>query len=249
MNCSAQEAHELVEGIEQFLIYEELGVHREVVLAPPYIYLSHVVDQMHLMPQVKVAAQNCHQEVSGAFTGEVSAAQLRSVGVDYVIIGHSERRLYFQEDGSLLRAKVDRALAEGLSPVFCCGEPESIRDRNGHKEFVEAQLNESLFHLGEGDLARCIIAYEPVWAIGTGKTATSAQAQEMHAYIRFLIEHQYGRAAAATTTILYGGSCKPDNAVELFSQPDVDGGLIGGASLDVGSFTSIIKALKSVDTV
>jgi triosephosphate isomerase len=193
---------------------------------------------------VFVAAQNCSNKLSGAFTGEVSVTMLQSMCVKYVVIGHSERREYFNESNELLAQKVDICLENKTTPIFCCGEPLEIRESATQNEYVAKQLTESLFHLSEEAIAHVVIAYEPIWAIGTGKTASSEQAQEMHAYIRSHIASKYGQSIADSISILYGGSVKSANAVEIFSQPDVDGGLVGGASLIVDEFVAIINALK-----
>lgn len=214
---------------------------KEVIVAAPYIHLASLVSTCANTP-IKIAAQNCHQEISGAYTGEVSASMLSDIGVTYVILGHSERRAYNGEDNALLAKKVDAALAQGLKVIYCCGETLAERNSNGHFDLVSNQITEGLFHLDSAKLEQVVVAYEPVWAIGTGETATSAQAQEMHAHIRKTLADKYGNELAMNTSILYGGSCKPSNAVELFSQEDVDGGLIGGASLKAEDFVSIIKA-------
>ena len=180
---------------------------------------------------------------SGAFTGEISAQMLQSAGVKYVIIGHSERREYFNETNNLLKQKVDSALANGLKVIFCCGESLKTREKNDYKEWIEEQLTESLFHLSMPQLLNVAIAYEPIWAIGTGKTASPEQAQEVHEHIRYLMMNIYGAATANKVPILYGGSCNPANAATLFAQPDIDGGLIGGASLKIDDFAAIIKAM------
>ncbi|MEY4135220.1 MAG: triose-phosphate isomerase [Saprospiraceae bacterium] len=216
------------------------GAH--VVLCPPFIHLPTVGALIHDVPGFYLGAQNCHQEGEGAYTGEVAAKMLRAIGVEYVILGHSERREYFGESNELLAKKVDRALQEGLSPIFCCGEALEIREAGTHTEYVARQLEASLFHLGATDFEKIAIAYEPIWAIGTGKTASPLQAQEMHAAIRTLIASKYGQQVAADTSILYGGSVGAGNAAELFAQPDVDGGLVGGASLKAGDFARIIAA-------
>ena len=188
------------------------------------------------------AAQNCHQMDAGAYTGEISASMLQSIGVEYVIIGHSERREYFGETNELLAEKVVAALNHGLQPIFCCGEPLSIREAEDQEAYVTNQLTASLFHLSADNLKQIVIAYEPIWAIGTGKTASAAQAQEMHAFIRNLFKERYSEQVADDLTILYGGSVKPNNAKEIFSKPDVDGGLIGGASLKAEDFFAIVNA-------
>ncbi|MCB0641958.1 MAG: triose-phosphate isomerase [Phaeodactylibacter sp.] len=217
-----------------------------VILGTPFIHLKAVSLITHDISNVFMAAQNCHEEAEGAYTGEVSASMIRSTGTEYVILGHSERRQYFKESDELLAKKVDQALGAGLKPIFCCGEQLPIREKGTHVEHVAKQLKGGLFHLSEEAFGDVVIAYEPVWAIGTGKTASPEQAQEMHAAIRKLIAEQYSEDAAAGTTILYGGSVKPDNAESLFSQEDVDGGLVGGASLKVDDFVEIVRALEKV---
>jgi triosephosphate isomerase len=193
---------------------------------------------------VYVAAQNCSNKLSGAYTGEVSVTMLQSMCVKYVVIGHSERREYFNESNELLAQKVDTCLDHKTTPIFCCGEPLAVREAGTQNEYVAGQLTESLFHLSEAAISQLVIAYEPIWAIGTGKTASSDQAQEMHAFIRSHIASKYGAAIADSISILYGGSVKSANAVEIFGQPDVDGGLVGGASLIADEFVAIINALK-----
>ena len=191
-----------------------------------------------------VAAQNCYTQPAGAFTGEVSAAMLASMEIDYVIIGHSERREIFGEDNKTLTQKVDIAMLQGIKPIFCCGEPLQVRESEGQNAYVETQVQESLFHLPSDMLENFVIAYEPIWAIGTGRTASAEQAQEMHAHIRKVIAAKYGDALADTITILYGGSVKANNAAEIFGKPDVDGGLVGGASLVAKDFGEIMRSLK-----
>lgn len=213
-----------------------------LILCTPYIHLSSVANTIKGIDHLKLGAQNCYQEESGAYTGEVSPAMLRSVGCDYVILGHSERREYFGETDDLLARKIDLALSHGLRPIFCCGEKLDIREAGTHEELVARQISEALFHLTPGQFRSVVVAYEPVWAIGTGRTATPEQAQEMHRHIRNLIKKKYGADIADATTILYGGSAKPSNARELFSQPDVDGGLIGGASLKADDFIAIAES-------
>lgn len=216
----------------------------EVILCPPYIHLKNINNTIKDVSNVSLGAQNCHQNPKGAFTGEISVSMLKSVGVEYVIIGHSERREYFNESNDQLAEKINIALEEGLKPIYCCGEKLEIRESGNHFQLVENQLNEGLFHLSEKAFQEVIIAYEPVWAIGTGVTASPDQAQEIHAFIRSLIEKKYGSEIAQTACILYGGSCKPGNAKELFGQKDVDGGLIGGASLKAEDFVSIINSFS-----
>ncbi|MBE0639504.1 MAG: triose-phosphate isomerase [Bacteroidales bacterium] len=213
-----------------------------VVLGTPFVTLESAVNLTKNHPQIKVSAQNCYKEEKGAFTGEISAPMIRSTGADYVIIGHSERREYFAESHATLAKKVDLTLKYGLIPIFCCGEKLEIREKNGHFDLVKRQIAESLFHLDPESFAKVVIAYEPVWAIGTGVTASPEQAQEMHAFIRNLLAEKYGAPAAQNTTILYGGSVNAKNARELFSQQDVDGGLVGGASLKADEFLTIIHS-------
>ena len=212
-----------------------------VAIAPPFTHLSEVskvIDPAILC----LAAQNCASEGSGAYTGEVAVGMLRSTGVMAVIIGHSERRAWFKEDHATLGKKVDLTIKNQMRPIFCCGEVLEERNAGIQNNIVETQLKESLFHLNNEDFTRVIIAYEPVWAIGTGIVATPDQAQEMHKFIRSLVEARYGAGIAGELTILYGGSCKSSNAAELFSKPDVDGGLIGGAALDAAEFHRIVQS-------
>jgi len=211
-----------------------------VILCVPFPFLPATQEQAQ-GTSVAVGAQNCSEHESGAYTGEVSAAMLESLGIPYVILGHSERRQYYGENGPQLAKKIDKALAHNLIPIFCCGEPLDIREKGTHEALVNQQVQEALFHLSAEIISKIIIAYEPVWAIGTGKTATTQQAQDMHAVIRKELASKYGDATAQTIPILYGGSVKPDNAKELFSCPDVDGGLVGGASLKAKDFVEIIK--------
>ncbi len=213
-----------------------------VILCPPFIHLKSISTIINDITHLELGAQNCHFAEQGAYTGEVSASMLRSVGCTWVILGHSERREYFGEDEALLAKKVDAALTHGLRPIFCCGEPLEVREAAQHIEWVQRQLEGALFHLEADEFARLVIAYEPIWAIGTGKTATPQQAQEMHAAIRQMVADKYGAQVAHKLSILYGGSVKPNNAKELFAQPDVDGGLIGGASLRAEDFVTIVKS-------
>lgn len=213
-----------------------------VIIAAPFIHLNSVSNIIKGVSNLRLAAQNCHQEESGAFTGEISADMLHSVGVEYVILGHSERREFFDEADALLAKKTDAVLAHQMRPIFCCGEKLDVREAGEHLKLVEKQLKGGLFHLSDEAFQQVIIAYEPVWAIGTGKTASPQQAQEMHKHIRDLVAKKYGDDTANATTILYGGSVKPDNAKELFSQPDVDGGLVGGASLNADDFVAIVES-------
>ncbi|MFO7615838.1 MAG: triose-phosphate isomerase [Bacteroidales bacterium] len=213
-----------------------------VAIAPPFTHLSEV-DKVIDHKKICLTAQNCASAESGAFTGEVAAPMLANLGVMAVIVGHSERRAIFKEDHPTLASKVDLVLKNGMRPIFCCGELLDERNAGIQNRIVENQLKESVFHLAPEQFSRLIIAYEPVWAIGTGVVATTEQAQEMHRFIRGLIRARYGGQMAEDTTILYGGSCKSSNAAELFAQPDVDGGLIGGASLDAVEFHKIIQSL------
>jgi triosephosphate isomerase len=223
---------------------KEVPANHEVVFAVPFPYLPMAKQKTKGLKNIFVAAQNCSNKKSGAYTGEVSVDMLVSLEVNYVILGHSERREYFQESNQLLAEKLDICLAANLTPIFCCGESLLIREAGTQNEFVGRQLEESLFHLSADELKKVVIAYEPIWAIGTGKTASSDQAQEMHAFIRSRLAKQYGNDTANAITILYGGSVKASNASDLFSRPDVDGGLVGGASLIAEEFIAIINALK-----
>jgi len=212
-----------------------------VVLGVPFTHLSKVVETVD-NKKIGVAAQNCAAEPKGAFTGEVSAAMVKSTGAGYVILGHSERREYYGDTSETLNKKLAMAFENNLIPIYCCGEPLVIREAGTQNEYVKKQLEETIFKLSEEDFKKIIVAYEPIWAIGTGKTATSEQAQEVHAFIRSIIAEQYGEDIADETSILYGGSCNPKNAKELFTNKDVDGGLIGGASLKANDFLSIINS-------
>ena len=242
MNLTLQKGTELIEKILEQNI--NLAEHQEAIFAVPFPYLQAALKQVDGKSNYYVAAQNCYFQKSGAFTGEVSAEMLASVGVEHVIVGHSERREYFNEDHKVLAEKINCCLENKLKPIFCCGEPLAIRETGTQNPFVEQQLKESLFHLSAEQIQQIVIAYEPIWAIGTGKTATTEQAQEMHAYLRSVLAKQYGDQIAGTISILYGGSVKANNAKELFACPDVDGGLVGGASLIANDFIQIIRALK-----
>ena len=213
----------------------------QVILGAPFIHLTEVV-KLTTNKAVGVAAQNCAAEASGAFTGEVSAAMVKSTGANYVILGHSERRGYYGETSEILNKKVALALANGLTPIYCCGEALVIREKGEENTFVINQLVETVFNLSEEDFKKIVIAYEPIWAIGTGKTATSDQAEDMLKTIREAIAAKFGNAVAEETSILYGGSCNAKNAQELFSKPNIDGGLIGGASLKAEDFNAIVKS-------
>lgn len=241
MNCNLPEGKKLASEVIN-MVQDEVRGTTEVVLIPPFVHLTGIHNLIGSASNIQLGAQNCHQEASGAFTGEVSASMLKSVGVNYVILGHSERREYLKETDSILAEKVRHVLDNGLVPIFCCGEKLEVREAGDHEKLVEQQIKEALFGLSEEEIKKVVIAYEPVWAIGTGKTASAEQAQEMHAFIRNQISNQYKPEVAEEISILYGGSVKPDNAKEIFSQPDVDGGLIGGASLKSRDFTDIVKA-------
>jgi len=216
--------------------------HVQVVIAAPFTHLSSVAKFTESKSNFFLAAQNCHPEANGAFTGEVSIPMLKEIGVTHIIIGHSERREIFKEDNKFIARKVNAILEAGLIPIFCCGEPLSIRKSNNQQDYVEQQIQESLFQLGDSDIQKVIIAYEPIWAIGTGETASPDEAQEMHAAIRTMISERYNVEIADLISILYGGSVKPANADEIFSGHDVDGGLVGGASLDPVIFEQVINS-------
>lgn len=213
----------------------------EVIVGTPFIHLASVCEELK-DSVIAVAAENCADKPSGAYTGEVSAAMVASTGAKYCIIGHSERRTYYGETYEILRLKVRLALENGLRPIFCIGETKDERQAGRQNDVVQAQLEGSVFDLAADEFGKIVLAYEPVWAIGTGLTATSDQAQEMHAFIRSLINKKYGKELSENTSILYGGSCNPSNAKELFAKPDVDGGLIGGASLKAVDFVAIIDS-------
>ena len=241
MNKTFSEADELVSGIMDKLEQVTLDENTRVIICPPFPYLEMVSDYGD-DSYFAVGAQNVSDQEEGAYTGEVSAKMLESMELDYCIVGHSERRAYYHETDAIVAAKVNQLLAHNISPIVCCGEVLEEREANKQFEVVKRQIVDGLFHLTPEQFADIIIAYEPVWAIGTGKTATPEQAQEMHAFIRSLIAEKYGEEVAEETSILYGGSCKPSNAKELFANPDVDGGLIGGASLKADDFINIAMA-------
>jgi triosephosphate isomerase len=242
MNLTSQQGAALLETMVKAEI--SLKENQVAVFAVPFPYLEMARDKVKHKKNFTVAAQNCSNKKSGAYTGEVSAEMLKSIDVAYCLVGHSERREYFGENNQVLAEKVDSCLANGLTPIFCCGEALQTREQNQQNPFVEQQLRESLFHVAAEALLKIVIAYEPIWAIGTGKTASTEQAQEMHAHIRSVLKNQYGESVAAKISILYGGSVKANNARELFASKDVDGGLVGGASLITTEFIEIIKALK-----
>ena len=238
MNLTYKEGRDLAKKVRD-------GVGRtdvEVIMAAPFTHLKGVQTVVNGASNFKVAAQNVHHESKGAYTGEISVAMLQSIDIQCVIIGHSERREYFKEDDELLAKKVKAVLAGGLQPIFCCGEKLDIREAGKQEKVVGEQIKNALFHLSEEDFRKIVIAYEPVWAIGTGKTASPEQAQEMHAFIRGIIAKKYGNDTAEMTSILYGGSVKPANAKEIFAQADVDGGLVGGASLKADDFVAIVNS-------
>lgn len=212
-----------------------------VVLGVPFTHLASVVGAVDAS-RINVASQNCADEPKGAFTGEVSASMVKSTGATHVILGHSERREYYHETSATLNKKIALVLEQGLTPIYCCGEALDIREAGTQNEFVKQQLDETIFLLPVEKLLKLVIAYEPIWAIGTGKTASTQQAQDMLSYIRGLIAAKYGREVAEEVSILYGGSCGPANASDLFGQLDIDGGLIGGASLKSGDFLAIVNA-------
>jgi triosephosphate isomerase len=241
MNCTLDEANKLTSEVVN-MIKDETSKEHETILIPPFPLLSPVLNLIK-DSGIKVGAQNCHDETSGAYTGEVSASLLSSMGISNVIIGHSERREYFHEDDALLAKKILKALEFNLQPIYCCGEKLEMREEDKHQEVVQKQVETALFGLSDDQLKHIIIAYEPVWAIGTGKTASNEQAQEMHQFIRKLLSSKYTQEIADQISILYGGSVKPGNAQGLFNEPDIDGGLIGGASLKSRDFVDILKAL------
>lgn len=241
MNQTLQEGIALAKEINDNLVANKPNC--DVVICTPFIHLAKVADVLDASV-VGLGAENCADKEKGAYTGEVSAAMVKSTGAQYVILGHSERRQYYNESNEVLKEKVDLALANGLKVIFCCGETLEEREAEKQNEVVKAELEGSVFHLSADAWKNIILAYEPIWAIGTGKTATSDQAEEMLAYIRSIVAEKYGQEAADDTSILYGGSCNAKNAGELFSKPNIDGGLIGGASLKAADFQGIIDAWK-----
>lgn len=242
MNSTYQQGETLLNDILESKI--NLNGHQQVIFAVPFPYLIMANSTVAHETNFFIAAQNSYNKSSGAYTGEVSAEMLHSIGIRYCIVGHSERREYFKETNQELAEKIGLCLEYEIIPIFCCGEPLSVREAGTQNIHVQKQLEESLFQLSDMEIQRVVIAYEPIWAIGTGKTASSEQAQEMHAYIRSVLAAKYGPLVANNISILYGGSVKASNAVELFSSKDVDGGLVGGASLVADEFIKIIKALK-----
>ncbi len=241
MNKTLQEGVKLSNDLKELLKGKTINC--EVVVGTPFIHLSEVAKTLE-GTKVHVAAQDCANKESGAYTGEISAAMVASTGANHVILGHSERRAYYNETAQLLKEKVELALANNLTPIFCVGEVLEEREAGKHFDVVAAQIKDSLFDLSKEDFSKLVLAYEPVWAIGTGKTASADQAQEIHAFIRKTVADKFGEDVANNTSILYGGSCNAGNAKELFSNPDVDGGLIGGASLEADKFLPIIEAFN-----
>jgi triosephosphate isomerase (TIM) len=233
MNMNKAQADDLFNKINQLEIPQGVNV----VVAPPSLYLT----QFNVTnKRIQLASQNVSHENNGAFTGEVSAEMLSSIGLEYSIVGHSERRAMYGENDDIIAKKIDILLANNISPIFCCGELKTDREHNNHKNIVQSQIKNSLFHLSADQIKSIVIAYEPVWAIGTGLTASADDAQQMHAHIRNIIANKYGSDISEEISILYGGSCKPENAREIFLQKDIDGGLIGGAALKYSSFKDII---------
>ena len=241
MNCNFNEADDLINSIMEQLEQKELPRETQLIVCPPFPYLEMTTDYAN-DSYFMVGAQNVSDQEKGAYTGEVSAEMLESMEIDYCIVGHSERRAYYGETDQTVAAKVDRLLAHGLKPIVCVGEVLEEREAGRQLDVVKTQVEKGLFHLGAEEMKEVVIAYEPVWAIGTGKTATPEQAQEIHAHIRSLLAAKYGKELAEEISILYGGSCKPSNAKELFACPDIDGGLIGGASLKADDFIAIAKS-------
>jgi triosephosphate isomerase (TIM) len=237
MNLSKEEAIQLYKEIDAKR--KTISLKSTLIVFPPFIYLD-CLKSFNL--DIEIGVQNFYPEEKGAFTGEVSVSQIKNMGATYTLIGHSERRMYFHENHEFLKLKVEAALKHGLHIVFCCGEPLEIREENTQNKYVKKQLVESLFHLSEENFKKITVAYEPIWAIGTGKTASSSQAEEMHAAIRGFISDKYSKNVAENCSILYGGSCNPTNAAELFACENVDGGLIGGASLKSEDFLKIANS-------
>ena len=238
MNTTLQEGVKLAEEVNAAVNAADAKC--DVIICVPFTHLAPINGV--ISGKLGLGAENCADHKSGAYTGEVSAPMVASTGAKYVILGHSERRQYYGENAEILRAKVALALENGLTPIFCIGEVLSESEAGKHFDVVKSQIEDGLFNLSAEDFSKLILAYEPVWAIGTGKTATADQAEEIHAFIRSVIAGKYGQEVADNTSILYGGSCKPTNAAELFAKPDVDGGLIGGASLKCADFMGIVNA-------
>jgi triosephosphate isomerase (TIM) len=243
MNLTPEEGASLIKSV--LTLGPQLDDNKIIIFCAPYTHLQQANEVIKACGHTNIllGAQNCSQHASGAFTGEISTSMLASLGVQAVVLGHSERRTYFNEGHELLQQKVDAVLLANLTPIFCCGEPLDIREAETHNEYVSIQLSDSLFHLDAQAIVKVVIAYEPIWAIGTGVTASTQQAQDMHQQIRSLLASKYGDEVAQQISILYGGSCNPSNAAELFGQADVDGGLIGGASLKADQFVAVANAM------
>ena len=239
MNLDMRDAQKLTKEVIDVL-QESLDV--SIILAPPLTYLNIINTMCISFENISIAAQNCSSEQVGSFTGEVSADMIRSVGAEYVILGHSERRQYFSETNLLLQKKVNVALNNNLKVIFCCGENIDQRNNGIHLDWIRAQISDSLFHLDQKSFSNVIIAYEPIWAIGTGENASPIQAEEIHAFIRSIVSDKYGSESAEDLLIVYGGSCNPSNAKDIFTESNIDGGLVGGASLSANSFVEIIKS-------
>jgi triosephosphate isomerase len=239
MNTTPEQGLKLAKEVKS--LSAEAPADVELIIAPPFTHISSIANELKSC-KVKLGSQNCSAWEKGAFTGEVSVEMLASSGVSHIIVGHSERREYFSESSKILLDKLMLVLKYGLTPIFCCGEKLDDRDANNHFNVVKSQIEEVLFHLNPDEMAKVVIAYEPVWAIGTGRTASPEQAEEIHGYIRNVIGKHFGNEIGQETSILYGGSCKPDNAKEIFAKPNVDGGLIGGASLVAIDFIAIAKS-------
>ena len=239
MNLNRSEGLTLVEDVLSKLAVDNKT---HVILAPSFVYLHKVAKMCADMPRVVAASQDCSANEKGAFTGEVSASMIASCSARYVVLGHSERRTNFTETNELLKTKVEQVFANDLKVIFCCGESLAQRENGVHFDLIKSQISESLFHLSVEEFKNIVIAYEPIWAIGTGVTASTDQAQVVHAFIRNLLVEKYGNKVAESTSILYGGSCQPKNAIDLFSQKDIDGGLIGGASLNADDFVAITQS-------
>ena len=239
MNLKRAEGLALVEDVLRKLPSDNKT---HVIFAPSFVYLNKVAKMCADIPKVVAASQDCSANEKGAFTGEVSASMIASCSARYVVLGHSERRTNFTETNELLKTKVGQVFANDLNVIFCCGESLAQRENGVHFDLIKSQISESLFHLSVEEFKNIVIAYEPIWAIGTGVTASTDQAQVVHAFIRNLLVEKYGNEVAESTSILYGGSCQPNNAIELFSQKDIDGGLIGGASLNANDFVAITQS-------
>jgi triosephosphate isomerase (TIM) len=238
MNKTYQDALALVNDIKSKKLADDV----QVVLAPPSVFCESVGHLLEGNKQIALGAQNCYHVERGAYTGETSVEMLKSIGVQYVIVGHSERREYFKENSEMLVKKIDLLLANDITPIYCCGEPLPIREKAKHVRYVSKQIKDELYHLDHDSIKKVVVAYEPIWAIGTGLTASPEQAQEMHAAIRKVLQKKYGKVTSNGISILYGGSCNASNAKSLFALPDVDGGLIGGASLKADDFSAIINS-------